>query len=294
MHAARPQPGRADDARAARPRRPLGPRSRPRAAVRRRIRHPAWCPASHDHAAGMRWHRSTDRGRRLATRSSVSARPARPRLPTAAPATASVNYARRWRPSRRRPRPRAAESHEHQQQADGPGQLAARRIDEQDRADGREREHAGGMSAGQDLPDRLSDVGLEHVLGEDQSRRARPRPPGPLRSSGGLATARQDQRQGHQRHRVQRADIGQPVRAARGTGSGRPDLRVERRSSHPGSPRPKVRTPRTAVTATQAASSVAAAGEAARAAAAETPVRARTAARPATASGHRSGRRARP
>jgi hypothetical protein len=44
--------------------------------------------------------------------------------------------------------------------------MATRRINEQDRANGCQREHAGGMAAGKDLFDNPPDKGLENVLGE--------------------------------------------------------------------------------------------------------------------------------
>ena len=53
----------------------------------------------------------------------------------------------------------------YEQHADGSRHMATRRPNEQDRVDCCQREHAGGMAAGEGLFDNPPDKRLEHVLG---------------------------------------------------------------------------------------------------------------------------------
>jgi hypothetical protein len=61
---------------------------------------------------------------------------------------------------------RQHEGREYKQQPHGSGHMATRRINKQDRADGCQREHAGGMAAREGLFDNLPDRRLKPVLSE--------------------------------------------------------------------------------------------------------------------------------
>jgi hypothetical protein len=104
---------------------------------------------------------------------------------------------------------RQHQGRDHQQQPDDAAHPAAGRIDEQDRADRGQREHAGGVPAGQGLAHTASDHGLEHVLGEADGGGDRD---GGQDGSGPPAGrhAGKDQRRGDERERDQRAETGQP------------------------------------------------------------------------------------
>jgi hypothetical protein len=118
-------------------------------------------------------------------------------------------------------------SPEHQEQPNYSGHTATGRINEQDRADGCQREHTGGMPAGEGLSN-SSDSWLEHVLGQARGgghcdgRQDGPGPPAGRHAS-------KDQRQGDKRNWSQRAKSGKPGQQHGKMAQPGPDPWVDRR-----------------------------------------------------------------